>query len=65
MERVKVGQIRLLRVEKLLRKWRKGVKGKAASELGNRLSGGMKLLAVKGVNEEEANEMENICNLDA
>lgn len=33
MERAKVGQIRLLRVEKLLTEWRKGIKGTEASEL--------------------------------
>lgn len=33
LERAKIGQIRLLRVEKLLRKRRKDVKGTEASEL--------------------------------
>lgn len=32
-ERAKVGRIRLLRVEKLLMKWRKAIKGTEASEL--------------------------------
>lgn len=33
LEKAKIGQIRLLRVEKLLRKRRKNVKGTEASEL--------------------------------
>lgn len=33
LERAKVGQIRVLRVEKLQMKWRKGIKGTEASEL--------------------------------